>query len=65
MSVSSTTISPPCQGSVRPADRADAKNRTSVTGNSPLGQQGPHDPADLTGGPEYSYTHGLQPKTCR
>ena len=29
----------------------------------PLRQQGPHHPTDLTGGPENSYTHGLQPKS--
>ena len=63
VSVSSTVISVPCQSRVRPADRAEAKNRMLADREPALRQQGPHDPADLPGRPEHSYTHGLQPKS--
>ena len=63
VSVSSTVISVPCQARVRPADRAEAKNRIVADRELPLRQQGPHDPADLPRRPEHSYTHGLQPKS--
>ena len=53
----------PATSRVRPADRAEAKNRISVTGKATLRQQGAHHPADLTGGSENSYTHAAHSRT--
>ena len=53
----------PRQGlSCRPGRREESN---LVYREAALSQQGPHDPADLTGGTEYSYTHGAKPTDRR
>ena len=54
---SSTVTSSPLNGSVVPADRADAKNRTCVDREVALLEEGAHDPADLTRCSEDSDSH--------
>ena len=49
---SSTAISAPSHGRMRPADRSDAKNRSDRTGKPRDRQQGPHHGTDLPGGAE-------------
>ena len=63
VAASSTTISPPSHGSVRPADRAEAKKRSSSTGKLALGQQRAHDAADLAGGADDADAHGAASAT--
>ena len=50
----------PATVSVRPADRAEAKSRSSSTGNVALGEHGAHDAADLAGGAEDADVHGAR-----
>ena len=55
---SSTTISVPFHGSVRPADRAEAKKRSSSTGKLRSSSSGSHHAADLAGGADDTDAHG-------
>ena len=50
VAASSTVISRPAKGRVVPAERAEAKKRTSSAGNDPLGEDLPHGDAHLPGG---------------
>ena len=50
VAASSTTTSRSPNGSTVPAERAEAKNRTSSTGKSALEQDLAHRDADLAGG---------------
>ena len=57
VAVSSTMISPSRHGSVR-AGRASRGEEPELGDREvPLGEQRPHHPADLSGGPEYPYAH--------
>ena len=49
VAASSTVISPSPQGRVLPAERAEAKNRSSLIGKFALGEDLPHHGADLAG----------------
>ena len=55
---SSTVISPSPQGSVVPAERAEAKKRIEVEREVPLGQDATHRVADLAGGADDAEVHG-------
>ena len=48
-----------------PAERAEAKKRTSSTGKRALGQHSPHDQSDLAGRPEHPDAHGAILPRCR
>ena len=50
VAASSTVISPSPHGSVLPAERAEAKNRSSLKREVPLGEDLAHHGADLAGG---------------
>ena len=52
MKASSTGISVPRKGRTRPAERAEAKSRSSSSGKVPLLEDRPHHAADLPGRPK-------------
>ena len=58
MAASSTVISPSPQGSVVPAERAEAKNRISATGKSRSARIRRIDVADLAGGADDAEVDG-------
>ena len=62
VAASSTSISWPRKGSLRPCERAEAKNRTVVAGKSRSSSSAAHHLAHLTGGTYYANRNHLTPR---